>query len=144
MEDYSFKPISEIISGDKIISLDIETMKTSITTVLKLENHVGEFYINKITAISSEIFSASANEITTHEWILEATPNHPIMTSNGKVSAGNIQEGDEIFVTDSKTGITVKAKVASNCFENSIEKTVYNLKTDTGNYFVNGALVLMK
>ena len=106
MWDGSKKILSEIKKGDRIITVDPATKKPTTTQVTALVSHEEKNYaITKLLLLEANekqlawgtLVNLSAKE-------LNATPNHPVVTTAGEKKMGDVKEGDEILCLDKQTG----------------------------------------
>ncbi len=67
-----------------------------------------ELYAITKVLLLSVAHGRSDREVTLRTQWLEATPNHPMVTTLGDKKAGELIEGDKLLCPDQKTGRTVK------------------------------------
>ncbi|MDJ1500596.1 Hint domain-containing protein [Xanthocytophaga agilis] len=139
------KQISEIKVGEAIASYNKEANKLETAIVQEIQIHEGKGYPVQTLFGANETVTASTQQHVSQITKIQATPNHPILTQNGRKAMNEIQSGDSIYVFDSATGefITFKVYTPFTHSEETATK-VYNLVTDKGNYLINGATVLDK
>jgi hypothetical protein len=137
--------ISNVKKGDVVIAYDAVSGVYTETKVLEIEKHYGSFVLNEITTDSYDNLSVSVKQDvqgSSKKWSLQCTPNHPILTSAGVISASELVRGMTLFALDEHNKIN--PVMVSDV--QLIDKTdvIYNLKTEIGNYFVNGIAVKVK
>ena len=117
--------IEKIKSGDKVISTDPETMKTSPKTVL-------ETYIREVTTLVH--LTVNGEEIVT-------TVDHPFYVKNqGFIKAGELIVGDELL--DVNGNVLLVEKFNVELTDDSVK--VYNFQVeDYHTYHVSGLGVLV-
>lgn len=144
MAEGSNKLISEVKVGDQVLTLvgkDLVSVKVEgIETHQKKNILLSEAILYPLQRVSASIGSEMLTNTPTS---LIATPNHPIMTSEGKKSIENMTIGDIVTVFDAQTQEAVDYKVYLVKPTNSVEK-VYNLQVEGESYLVNNVLVLEK
>ncbi len=147
MADGSRKLLSEIKSGDKVISIDPVTHRPWIVNVKNVTVHEAKNYaITQLTLIhAKEAITSAGTELQLFSRVLEATPNHPVTTKAGVKNIGSVAEGEEVLCRNEQTGkyeaFTVVGKTE---MAKGIQK-VYNMNADAGSTFViNGVMVMQK
>ena len=138
MADGTTRKISEIQTGDQVQS------EEGTSTVTGVEMQQGRFPLLSIKVLNSGSYQASISEVSvlgTQEF--QVTQGHPIMTPEGPVFAGLLHEGDEVYIQDPFTGERSTGIISSIRME-VVTDQVWNLKTNSTNYFVNGIMVLVK
>jgi hypothetical protein len=77
--------------------------------------------------------------------VLQATPNHPMMTAAGKKPIGQISEGEQIICQDENTHTCQSFTVYNKTETAGGVQPVYNMVVDGGSTFMmNGVMVLQK
>jgi hypothetical protein len=77
--------------------------------------------------------------------VLEATPNHPMMTAAGEKKAGQLDEGDRMFCLDDRSGRYVQYIVWDKTETAGGMQPVYNIVAGGGSTLVlNGVVVSQK
>ncbi|MEJ7738376.1 MAG: Hint domain-containing protein [Chitinophagaceae bacterium] len=147
MADGNKKLLSDIKTGDKVISVDPVTRQPAIVTVKSLTVHEAKNYaITQLILVhAKEQLTAGALEVELFTRQLEATPNHPVTTTTGVKSIGSVKAGEEVLCRNTKTGkyevFTVWDKTEKAM---GIQK-VYNIDADAGSTFIiNGVMVMQK
>jgi hypothetical protein len=144
MADNSQKAIQEISVGDMVLTLNTTSGKFEHTKVIKTEAHAGTFGIVNIQIASAAhlLTNLHANDAI-GGFQLQCTPNHPIHTMLGKVDAGDLTTGCAVFVQHPTSNTPTTGIVSVNYATESVSE-VYNIVTESGNYVVNGVVVLVK
>jgi RHS repeat-associated protein len=117
--------IDEIKVGDKVWAYDIHTGKTELKEVLTVYVHDQTEILHLHTTVGD----------------IDTTTNHPFyVTGRGWVAAGDINEGDEVFLIDGSTAVVAGAELGK--LEEPIK--VYNLEVEDYNtFFVGDEAVLV-
>lgn len=147
MADGSKKLLSNILPGDKVITVDAATKKSIPVLVTKLVEHEAKNYaITKLLLVSShETSTADGIQVRLASKILRATPNHPMIVSGNKKSIGEVNIGDQVTCSDEKTH-TYQTYTVFNKTESAggVQK-VYNMEVSGGNTFImNDVMVMQK
>jgi hypothetical protein len=139
------KSISEVSIGDMVLSVDLKTGEIKPTKVIKVEIHEGSFDIVNINVASHhQLVSVDAATYPTAAGIrLRCTPNHPVQTGVGRVEAGKLLTGNTLQVLNADA-MSVAPGTVSVVYPAERVNKVYNLVTESGNYIVNGVVVLVK
>jgi hypothetical protein len=147
MADGTIKRLSDIKSGDRVVTVDPETKHPVIVNVKNLVAHEPKNYaITTLLAIhASETEVADGTNVILSAKLISATPNHPVLTvDNVRKKIGEVVIGDQVICAG-----------PSNTFErftviNKAEKAgglqrVYNMELETGSTAVlNEVMVLQK
>ncbi len=145
LADGSEKPIEEIKAGDFIASFDPITRQSLATEVLELQSHTGKGYaLSQLRLFPSDELIASAEHSLPTLVSLEATPNHPVMTAQGRKAVDQLQPDDVLYLADKSKGKTREFKVHQVIPGYRTVNQVYNLVTRQRNYLVKGLVVLDK
>ncbi|RPI18453.1 MAG: hypothetical protein EHM58_05200 [Ignavibacteriae bacterium] len=144
MSDGSQKKISEITQNEKILSLDVNTGKYVDGIVLNTQYHSSSIYLIHRIGLNHSIPTSASGTNTDTDFILDATSNHPVMTSSGVVKVRDLHKGDVLICGFNKGSNSNKAVITSIEYNAYTANEVYNIRTSTGNYFVNGILVMDK
>jgi hypothetical protein len=147
MADGKGKQLKDIKKGDEIVSVDIMSSKETVVKVDRLVEHEARDYAIATVWLlrAEEKETAAAHFADVHFAVLEATPNHPVMTSSGRKPLGELQEREKLFVANQSTG-AYEPFIVWNKIEKAhgIQK-VYNIEASTGQTFViNGVMVMQK
>ncbi|SEW04453.1 intein N-terminal splicing region [Chitinophaga sp. YR573] len=147
LADGSQKPLSNIVTGDKISSLDAVTHQPNIVTVKELTVHTPKNYaITQLLVMNAtQTDNADTHTVILSGKILKATPNHPVQTVSGKKAIGEVVTGDELLCMDDKTKVFHTYTVINKTESAGGLQPVYNIVTDKGSTFImNEVMVLQK
>lgn len=147
MWDGSKKQLRDIKKGDKIITVDPGTKQPAVTEVTALVAHDAKNYaITRMVLLNShETSTPTGTAVTLSVKELNATPNHPLLTSTGEKKAGDVKEGDELLCLDKQTGMYNRYIVWTKTEQAGGVQKVYNIETSSGSTFVmNEVMVLQK
>jgi hypothetical protein len=138
------KPLSEVKAGDEVMTADPVTHVEKIVKVGALTVHAAKNYaITRLTLLSA--VKKGEREVLLSSRVLEATPNHPMVTVAGEKKAGELKEGDKVFCPDGKTGRYTEFTVWDKTETAGGMQPVYNIVAGGGSTFImNGVMVLQK
>ncbi|WP_210489584.1 Hint domain-containing protein [Rufibacter aurantiacus] len=147
LENGSKKLLKDIRPGDRVVTVDPETKQATVTQVQELVAHEAKNYaITQLVVVAAqEKTGNTATEVLLSGKVLEATPNHPMLTRTGQKKIGEILEGEEVLCFNQKTRtyepFTVLRKKE---YAGGVQK-VYNMVATEGTTFLmNGVMVLQK
>lgn len=147
LENGSKKLLKDILPGDRVVTVDPATKQATVTQVQELVAHEAKNYaITQLVVVAAqEKIGSNATEVLLSGKVLEATPNHPMLTRTGKKKIGEILEGEEVLCFNQETKtyepFTVLRKKE---FAGGLQK-VYNMVATEGTTFLmNGVMVLQK
>jgi hypothetical protein len=148
MADGSAKFLKDIKEGDEVITVDPVSQKPQTVKVKQLVSHEAQNYAITTLVVLRATESAKANsiEIQLQAKLVEATPNHPVLTgTNTRKKIGEVAIGDAILCADKETG-TYSSYVVFNKLEKAGGvQQVYNMELDGGSTAVmNEVMVLQK
>jgi hypothetical protein len=148
MADGSTRALKEIRPGDRVITIDPFTKKTVVAGVSKLISHEAKNYaITTLLVVNAEeaVTKKSVN-VKLHAKLIEATPNHPMLTSeNVKKKIGEILIGESILCANAVTREYEHYKVINKNEKAGGIQKVYNMELDHGTTAVlNEVMVLQK
>lgn len=141
------KELRDIHPGDAIISPDAATHQTSIIRVKELVKHTAENYaITRLLVMhAAELDEAGAHVVTLSGKVLQATPNHPVLTVAGKKQMGTVTAGDQLLCMDEHTKTLVTYTVVNKTEAAGGKQAVYNIVAEGGDAFMmNNIMVLQK
>ena len=149
MADGSLKTISAVAVGDMVMGYDAKTKTLTPTHVTRVDIHQSTSPENNfnlagvwLTPINEQ--TADTRNALTAPALLEATANHPVLTATGRKALGEVKAGEILYRYDAMThGISAYNVVRAEKAIRSV-KTVYNLVTESGAYFVGETVVLDK
>ncbi|WP_052354238.1 Hint domain-containing protein [Flectobacillus major] len=145
MADGSAKAIDQVQVGDQVMAYNAKTKMAEKTIVDKVQVHENkQFPLVKALLVSAtdDAYASTNNDFQLVE--LEATANHPVMTTAGTTKMGNLKVGEQVLMynTDNKSFTNYKVFATKADFR-KVEK-VYNLLTTKDNYLINSIVVLEK
>jgi hypothetical protein len=147
MENGSKKLLRDIQPGDRVVTINPKTRKVSVTQVQELVAHEAHNYaITQLVVVSAhEQASPQATTVRLSNQILEATPNHPMMTRDGQKKMGEIKEGEEVICLNKTTQTYEPYTVLQKKeYAGGVQK-VYNMVAAEGTTFLmNGVMVMQK
>ena len=144
MNNGSKKYLKDIKAGDVLLTVDPSSMESIFIKVKELKEHEAMNYaITKLTLLSEEL--QSPNEIILHSKFVEATPNHPMLTTAGTKPIGEINLGESILCYDNKSHSSKSYFVVDKSEFAGGKQSVYNIIADEGEtFFMNDVMVLQK
>ena len=137
--------IKDIKKGMQILSYNPRTQKTEFATVKELITHNNQqYHLTRITFMNSQTLYASLNnDIELLQ--IEGTYNHPILTTNGYKSLGNITENDKILYHSEFDNKIIECSVLQIEKNYKTVNEVYNIKLENGNsYIINNIIASPK
>lgn len=141
------KFLKDVAPGDRVITIDPETRQEKVTEIKELVSHEAKNYAitQLLVAEATETISDAGVNIRISNKLIEATPNHPMMTRSGKKKIGEIAEGEEILCQN-KAGDSYESYTVLNKKDYAAgTQKVYNMVANEGTTFVmNGVMVLQK
>ncbi|NII29148.1 hypothetical protein HB364_28980 [Pseudoflavitalea sp. X16] len=141
------KALAAIRPGDRILTVDPATQQTQVVTVKELTSHTPKNYaITRLRLLAAtEKVTAAGTEVLLLGKTVQATPNHPVLTTNGQKKMGELVTGDEILCQDQATGRYQAFQVWHKTESAGGWQPVYNIVADGGSTFMmNGVMVLQK
>ena len=148
MADGSFRKLSDIKAGDKVITVDPASRKPVAVTVKKLVSHEEQNY-----AITSLLVLKAEENITSEGTIIklqvkliEATPNHPMLTTQDvRKRIGEIEIGEQVICADAQEKTYSKYTVINKTEKAGGRQRVFNMELNGGTTAViNDVMVLQK
>lgn len=143
MADGTKKPVSEVRPGDEVVTVDPVSHREQAVRVKELTVHtVKNYAITKLVLLS--VLGRGGRDVVLSSRVLEATPNHPMMTAGGARKAGELVAGDKVLCPDANGGYTEfmvwdKEEAAGGL------QPVYNIVAGGGSTFLmNGVMVMQK
>ena len=143
MADGTKKMVSEVRPGDEVVTVDPASHREQTVRVKELTVHAMKNYaITKLLLLSA--VGRGSHEVVLSSRVLEATPNHPMMTAAGARKAGELLAGDKVLCPDAKGSYTEfvvwdKQEAAGGL------QPVYNIVASGGSTFLmNGVMVMQK
>ena len=149
MADGSAKKISTIAVSDMVMSYDAKTKTLTPTHVTKVDIHQSTgpenaFNLAGVWLMSMNELTADTQNALTAPVLLEATANHPVLTATGRKALSEVEADEILYRYDATTnGVSAYKVVRAEKAVRAV-KTVYNLVTESGAYFVGETVVLDK
>jgi intein/homing endonuclease len=115
--------------------------------VKELVKHTAENYaITRLLVMHAvEQEEAGVHMVTLSGKVLEATPNHPVLTIAGKKQMGTVATGDQLLCMDEHTKTLVTYTVVNKTEAAGGKQPVYNIVAEGGDAFMmNNIMVLQK
>jgi hypothetical protein len=137
------KLLKDVRSGDAVITVDPATKVASAVKVKELTTHNAKNYaITKLVLVSAQV---SGQDIKLNSKVLQATPNHPMLTKQGSQKIGEITVGQDVLCLNEQTGKYEAYTVLLKTEKAGGNQKVYNIVADGGSTVVmNGVMVLQK
>jgi len=135
------KVLSDVRAGDQVVTVDPATHQTAAVTVKELTVHEAKNYA--ITRVLLLSVSGGDRDLRLGSRVLQATPNHPMVTVGGEKKMGELQEGDKVLCLEGGRyqEFTVWDKKES---AGGVQR-VYNIVAGGGSTFImNDVMVLQK
>lgn len=138
------KRISDLAAGDEITTLDPTTKQSSTIKVKKLVAHAASNYaVVRLTLVAAR--QVAPNEVILSNKVIEATPNHPMLTAAGTKAFGEITENDVVLCHNTTTGQYENFTVLGKREYAPGSQKVYNIEGEESTPFImNGVMVLQK
>lgn len=133
--------IKDIKQGMEILSFNPKTKQTEIATVKELQIHTDTMYqLTKITFINNNLLYASTNnDIILFE--IEATENHPILTTTGLKEISEINETDTLLYYSDFHQELQECTILNISRNNQTVNEVYNIILENGNLYIANGLI---
>lgn len=141
------KMLKDVKSGEEIITVDPATNKSAAVKVKGLTVHEAKNYaLTRLVLVSAKTNNTLAGqEVFLTNKILQATPNHPMMTKDGNRKMGEVLQGQEVMCLNEKTGKYEAFTVLQKTEHSEGVQKVYNIVADGGStLLVNGVMVMQK
>jgi len=146
MSNGAKKLIKDVKSGDEVITVDPATHRSVATKVTGLTVHEAKNYaLTKLVLVSAkEIKTATGTHVLLSDKVLQATPNHPMMTKDGSFKMGEIALGQQVLCLNDKGQYETFTVLQKSEHGGGIQK-VYNIVADSGStLLMNGVMVMQK
>ncbi|MBD1384695.1 hypothetical protein IDJ75_05345 [Mucilaginibacter rigui] len=143
MANGSKKMLKDVKSGDEVITVDPATKRSSAVKVKELTTHDAKNYaLTKLVLVSAQV---NGQNVKLNTKVLQATPNHPMLTKQGNQKIGEITVGQDVLCLNDKTGKYEAYIVLLKTEKAGGTQKVYNIVADGGSTVVmNGVMVLQK
>jgi intein/homing endonuclease len=152
MGDGGAKALRDVRAGDEVVTVDPVTQERRAVVVKELTVHaVKNYAITRLMLVSAVVRgdvggrSGREREVLLSSRILEATPNHPMVTAAGEKKAGEVVVGDRVRCLDERTGKYLEYQVWDKSVSAGGMQPVYNIVAGSGSTFImNGVMVMQK
>ncbi|MBD1393832.1 Hint domain-containing protein [Mucilaginibacter glaciei] len=147
MSNGSKKFLKDVKAGDEVITIDPATKTATTTKVKELTVHAAKNYaITQLVLIAAkENKSTNAINVNLRTQVLQATPNHPMLTKQGNRKMGEVAIGEQVLCLNDKTGQYETYTVLQKNEHAGGVQNVYNIVAEQGSTFVmNGVMVMQK
>jgi hypothetical protein len=144
MADGSARSLREVRAGDEVVTVDPVTHQSATVKVKELTIHAAKNYaVTRVMLLSAT--ETSARVVTLVSKFLRATPNHPMVTTEGDRKMGELKEGDKVLCLDEKNGRYQEFTVWDKTEFAGGVQPVYNIVAGGGSTFIiNDVMVLQK
>ncbi|GAA3980584.1 Hint domain-containing protein [Mucilaginibacter dorajii] len=141
------KMLKTVKPGDAVITIDPTTNKSSVVKVKELTTHDAKNYaLTRLVLVSAVVTDTKVGQfINLNSKILQATPNHPMLTKQGNQKMGEIKTGQEVLCLNDQTGKYEAFIVLQKTEKGGGIQKVYNIVVDGGStLLMNGVMVMQK
>jgi hypothetical protein len=141
------KMLKDVKPGDEVITIDPQTRAVSVVKVKELTTHEAKNYalISLVLISSNRKLSQAGTDIHLSTKVIQATPNHPMMTKGGSRKMGELKQGEEVLCLNDVTGKYDTYKVWTSDEHAGGTQKVYNIVASGGRTFMmNGVMVMQK
>jgi hypothetical protein len=141
------KMLKDVKAGDNVLTVDPQTKAASIVRVKELTIHEAKNYaLTRLVLIASKrMLSPEGTIVHLSTKVIQATPNHPMMTRGGSRKMGGLKEGEEVLCLNELTGAYDVYQVWQRDEHAGGRQQVYNIVADGGSTFIlNGVMVMQK
>lgn len=138
------KELRYIRPGDEIVSPDAANHSIRVKELVK--HSADNYAITHLLAIhATEGEEGTVHTVHLSGKMLQATPNHPMQTVNGKQPIGTITTGDQVLCMDEHTKTLLTYTVVNKTESAGGKQPVYNIVAEGGEAFMmNDIMVLQK
>jgi hypothetical protein len=141
------KMLKAVKNGDEVISVDPATKKNMVVKVKELTTHEAKNYaITQLVLVSAQTKNTKVGkEVKLNSKVLQATPNHPMLTKQGNIKIGEVAAGQEVLCLNEQTGKYEAFTVLQKTEQAGGVQKVYNIVADGGStLLMNGVMVMQK
>ncbi len=140
----SEKAISQLQIGEQVNSYDAVTKTIMPSPITRIDTHrqADGFALMGIWVVSTQPVTAGLTASASPE-LLEATANHPVLTTTGRKAIGDLKPGDLLYRYEAATNTTSTVRVVRVEPTRTVN-TVYTIATQNGNYLIENVVVLNK
>jgi hypothetical protein len=144
MGDGSSRLLRDVRAGDEVVTVDPVTQARRVVVVKELTVHeVKNYAITRLMLVSAVV--RGEREVLLLSRMLEATPNHPMVTAAGEKKAGDVVAGDKVWCLDERTGKYLEYVVWDKSESPGGMQPVYNIVAGSGSTLImNGVMVMQK
>jgi hypothetical protein len=137
------KRLKDVKSGDDVITVDPATKIASAVKVKELTVHDAKNYaLTKLVLVSAQV---KGQNIKLNSKVLQATPNHPMLTKQGNQKIGEITIGQDVLCLNEQTGKYEAYTVLLKTEHAGGTQKVYNIVADGGSTIImNDVMVMQK
>ncbi|HEY6901385.1 MAG TPA: Hint domain-containing protein [Puia sp.] len=138
------KNLSDVRPGDEVVTVDPVTHLSTTVRVKELTVHAAKNYaITRVLLLAAT--EGKNREVSLVTRLLQATPNHPMVTAGGEKKVGELKEGNKVLCLDEKTGNYTEFVVWDKMESAGGVQRVYNIVAGGGSTFImNDVMVLQK
>ena len=143
----STKNLAAVQPGDRIVTIDATTNRSTTVAVEKVIAHEPKNYaLTRLTLVrATETIEATAVNVRLSARTLKATPNHPMRTSVGDKAMGVISVEDKVLCFDDATGKFEYFDVVDKIEVVEGVQMVYSIEgSEESPVSMNGVMVLQK
>ncbi|GGB00747.1 MULTISPECIES: Hint domain-containing protein [Mucilaginibacter] len=141
------KMLKAVKSGDEVITVDPLTKKSAAVKVKELTIHEAKNYaLTQLVLVSAQTKNtAEGRQVKLNSKVLQATPNHPMLTKQGNIKIGEVATGQEVLCLNELTGKYETFTVLQKTEHAGGVQRVYNIVADGGStLLMNGVMVMQK
>ena len=141
------KMLKTVKAGDEVITIDPQTKKSSAVKVKELTVHDAKNYaLTRLVLVAAVVRNTNKGQLVNlNTKILQATPNHPMLTKQGRLKMGQIAEGQKVLCLNEQTGKYETFTVLQKAEHGGGIQKVYNIIANGGStLLMNGVMVMQK
>ncbi len=142
LADGSTKAIVQVAVGEQIMAYDLVKKEAVSTRVMGVQKHDGQFALVGVWTMPVDELSADVMGRVTPPTLLEATENHPVLTTTGRKNLSDVAIGETLYRYEN--GWLQPHRVIGTGTTGQRPTTVYSLTTQQGSYLIDGMVVLEK
>lgn len=141
------KMLKDVKAGDEVITVDPLTKAASVVKVKGLSTHEAKNYAltSLVLIATTHHQSPAGTAIHLSTKVIQATPNHPMMTQEGNRKMAELAVGQEVLCLNDLTGRYDAYQIWQKDERAGGRQKVYNIVADGGTTFImNGVMVMQK
>jgi len=141
------KMLKTVKAGDEVITIDPQTKKSSADKVKELTvNDAKNYALTRLVMVEVVVRNTNKGQLVNlNTKILQATPNHPMLTKQGRLKMGQIAEGQKVLCLNEQTGKYETFTVLQKAEHSGGIQKVYNIIANGGStLLMNGVMVMQK